>query len=164
MTINLTELRDEPLGKHPIPAMVCGCNVTCWTTPDVETAQDTAAPDDESSFTFDVEGLGDEALDDSPSVSAFGCVPTCWCDGLGDEALDDSPPVSAAACMFFCMCSVDGLADEPLDDSPSVSANSCACVSGLCWAGLGDEALDRPHTLTAQACGTCAFCFVKHRT
>ena len=55
MSLNLTELKDEPLGlaptsadycvpgtcfgdltdeqlgKHPIPAMVCGCNVTCWT-------------------------------------------------------------------------------------------------------------------------------------
>ena len=74
MTLNLTELRDEPLGKHPIPAMVCGCNVTCWTTPDVETAQDTAAPDDVRSFTFDVDGLGDEALDSSHGRPTYGNV------------------------------------------------------------------------------------------
>ena len=96
MSLNLTELKDEPLGlaptsadfcvpgtcfgdltdeqlgKHPIPAMVCGCNVTCWTTPDVETAQDTAAPDDVRSFTFDVDGLSDEELDSIPRY-AFAC-------------------------------------------------------------------------------------------
>ena len=70
MTLNLTELRDEPLGKHPIPAMVSFGQ--CFVTPDVETAQDTAAPDDVRSFTFDVDGLSDEELDSIPRY-AFAC-------------------------------------------------------------------------------------------
>jgi len=94
MTLNLTELRDDPLGKHPSQAAVCsgyfcvGCVVS----------QPVVAADDESSFTFDVEGLGDEPLDDSPSVSAMYCVVSCRCDGLSDEALDPRPAVNAAGC------------------------------------------------------------------
>ena len=61
MTINLTELRDEPLGKHPIQVGVC---FYCWVESTIA-QQDVVAADDESSFTFDVEGLGDEALDTS---------------------------------------------------------------------------------------------------
>ena len=78
MTINLTELRDEPLGKHPIQAAVCyvlPCGVRV-----LEAQQDVVATDDESSFTFDVEGLGDEALDSSlhPTAQAYGpCVAPC---------------------------------------------------------------------------------------
>ena len=96
MTLNLTELRDDPLGKHPSQAAVCTglCFVAL-----TEAQQDVVAADDESSFTFDV-------------------------DDRGDEALDDSPSVSAAACGLSSLCYVDGLADEPLDspraDSPSV--------------------------------------------
>ena len=66
MTINLTELRDEPLGKHPsqaIPYAECMQN---------DTEQDVVAADHESISTFDVDGLSDEALDppraDRPSV------------------------------------------------------------------------------------------------
>ncbi|MEH6755868.1 MAG: hypothetical protein V7788_17115, partial [Alphaproteobacteria bacterium] len=109
------ELKDEPLGKHPSQAAVCTglCFVAL-----TEAQQDVVAADDESSFTFDVEGLGDEALDHSPSVSAWGCVspfPVC---GISDEALDDSPSVSAAVCMYVPItCYVDGLSDEELDGS-----------------------------------------------
>jgi hypothetical protein len=95
MTLNLTELRDDPLGKHPSQAAVCTglCFVAL-----TEAQQDVVAADDESSFTFDVEGLGDEPLDDSPSVSAMYCVVSCRCDGLSDEALDPRPAVNAAGC------------------------------------------------------------------
>ena len=59
MTLNLTELRDEPLGKHPDIAFTCMffCRIS---------GQDVVAADDESSFTFDVDGLSDEALDARP--------------------------------------------------------------------------------------------------
>ena len=95
MMLNLTELRDDPLGKHPSQAAVCTglCFVAL-----TEAQQDVVAADDESSFTFDVEGLGDEPLDDSPSVSAMYCVVSCRCDGLSDEALDPRPAVNAAGC------------------------------------------------------------------
>ena len=62
MTINLTELRDEPLGKHPIQAAVCYV-VICKSCTTEAPEQDVVAADDESSFTFDVDGLSDEALD-----------------------------------------------------------------------------------------------------
>ncbi len=64
MTINLTELRDEPLGKHPIQAAFARMCFVCVNG----AQQDVVAADDESSFTFDVEGLGDEALDPRPAV------------------------------------------------------------------------------------------------
>ena len=110
MTINLTELRDDPLGKHPIQAAVCTglCFVAL-----TEAQQDVvAADDDESSFTFDVDGLSDEALDPRPSVSAALCVDvpiTCFSDGLGDEPLDPRPAVNAAVgcvCVFVCLTPV----------------------------------------------------------
>ena len=72
MTINLTELRDEPLGKHPSQAAVCS-GFLCYVN---EAQQDVVAADDESSFTFDVEGLGDEALD-MPLVRTAVCNVTC---------------------------------------------------------------------------------------
>ena len=75
MTINLTELRDEPLGKHPIQAHICTCTVCHRQTTDAQ--QDVVAADDESSFTFDVEGLGDEALD--PRVYAAACYGSRGC-------------------------------------------------------------------------------------
>jgi len=104
MTINLTELRDEPLGKHPNQAYVClgSCFVAL-----TEAQQDVVAADDGSSYTLDVEGLGDEALDDSPSVSAAPFVPivpiTCFSDGLSDEALDTPPALSAQGCAAGCL-------------------------------------------------------------
>ena len=71
MTINLTELRDEPLGKHPIQAAICVHPVSPAHT---EAQQDVVAADDESSFTFDVDGLSDEALDPRPAVDVAVCV------------------------------------------------------------------------------------------
>ena len=80
MTLNLTELRDEPLGKHPGSLTFCAmcmpvrpiCSVT-------ETVQDVVAADHERSFTFDVDCLSDEALDhDAPSYLAVcggPCMP-----------------------------------------------------------------------------------------
>ena len=72
MTINLTELRDEPLGKHPshgaflvLPSLSYG------------NQQDVVAADDESSFTFDVDGLSDEALDPRPGVSMARALCSC---------------------------------------------------------------------------------------
>ena len=72
MTLNLTELKDEPLGKHPIQAdlFVFPCAL-CMVT---ETEQGVVAADDESSFTFDVDGLSDEALEPRPGVLAFNCA------------------------------------------------------------------------------------------
>ncbi len=76
MTINLTELRDEPLGKHPIQAAYCYPNMCYISGIDVE--QDVVASDHESSFTFDVDGLGDEALDaDARFVGCLACVNGC---------------------------------------------------------------------------------------
>ena len=105
MTINLTELRDEPLGKHPIQAAFCVVYV-CQIPSRIGAEQDVIPADHESSFTFDVEGLGDEALDDSPSVSALACAPSNFC-GLSDEALDTPPALSAQGCAAGClMCFV----------------------------------------------------------
>ena len=111
MTINLTELRDEPLGKHPNQAYVC--LGTCFVAL-TEAQQDVVAADDESSFTFDVEGLGDEALDDSPSVSAYVCLPPCYVDGLGDEALDHDAPTTQL-CSSSYACAYLAAADKRVD-------------------------------------------------
>ena len=80
MTLNLTELRDEPLGKHPSHVDICvGCISPCLLT---EAQQDVVAADDESSFTFDVEGLGDEALDPSDlQTQLCACNPGGACAG-----------------------------------------------------------------------------------
>ncbi len=59
MTINLTELRDEPLGKHPSQAQLFVALLSVL--PDDRARR--CAPTDESCFTFDVDGLSDEALD-----------------------------------------------------------------------------------------------------
>ena len=77
MTINLTELRDEPLGKHPIQAAVC-----CFAFPPrprIDAQQDVVAADYESCFTFDVDGLSDEALDSIPRYAAFTCCQSPPC-------------------------------------------------------------------------------------
>ena len=75
MTINLTELRDEPLGKHPIQAHICTCTVCHRQTTDAQ--QDVVASDHESMTTFDVDGLSDEALDPRPAVPAAGACIFC---------------------------------------------------------------------------------------
>ena len=78
MTLNLTELKDEPLGKNPIQAMTCGSNLcnplTCYT--DVETGQLITPPDDMRSFSIDGDGLSDDALDHRPAEAAMFC---CRC-------------------------------------------------------------------------------------
>ena len=72
MTINLTELRDEPLGKHPSHVYSCGY-VICFVAL-TEAQQDVVAADDESSFTFDVDGLSDEPLDAPYKRTALVCL------------------------------------------------------------------------------------------
>ena len=81
MSLNLTELKDEPLGLAPTSAdFVCRPG-TCF----VE--------------------LRDEPLDDSPSVSAMNLCAYCRCDGLGDEALDPQNPLSLySACSNWGAC------------------------------------------------------------
>ena len=71
MSLNLTELKDESLGKQPIQAAVCWYSCIGM---HLDAQQDVVAADDESSFTFDVDGLSDEALDPRPAVNAAGCV------------------------------------------------------------------------------------------
>ena len=87
MTINLTELRDEPLGKHPSQAAVC--TGVCFVA-STDAQQDVVAADDESSFTFDVDGLSDEVLDhDATShngfASTFGRCRTTTTGGWSSE-------------------------------------------------------------------------------
>ena len=53
MTINLTELRDEPLGKHPIQAAVClVCQCYELGRGGMVDEQDVIPANSESSFTF----------------------------------------------------------------------------------------------------------------
>ena len=75
MTLNLTELRDEPLGKHPFQAAMCvpPCGY-CYSHNDLaETEQEAGAAADTHSSTFSVFGLSDEALDGTPR-GAFICA------------------------------------------------------------------------------------------
>ena len=106
MTLNLTELRDEPLGKHPDIAFTCifVCRIS---------GQDVVAADHESISTFDVDSLTDEALDARPAVHAFGrgCMLRDKSMTVSDEALDYSPTVNAFGCARPC----DGIGDEVLD-------------------------------------------------
>ena len=103
MTLNLTELRDEPLGKHPDIAFTCifVCRIS---------GQDVVAADHESISTFDVDSLTDEALDARPAVHAFGrgCMLRDKSMTVSDEALDPLPPVNAAVpCFRPCYAPVD---------------------------------------------------------
>ena len=106
MTINLTELRDEPLGKHPNQAYVC--LGTCFVAL-TEAQQDVVAADDESSFTFDVEGLGDEPLDDSPSVECF--VPSVCLPGSGFCYVDKDMDTPTADTRMVCTLTGIGTSD-----------------------------------------------------
>ena len=112
MTINLTELRDEPLGKHPIQAAYCYPNF-CGYISGIDVEQDVVAADHESTSTFDVDSLNDEALDARPAVHLCGCACTnCFSPTtVSDEALDYSPTVNAFGCARPC----DGIGDEVLD-------------------------------------------------
>ena len=79
MTINLTELRDEPLGEHLSNYVSftnptsCMCGVSQRET-DVEA--DSGA---DSVFKFDFKSLGDEALGTLPGQLVAPCVyPICY--------------------------------------------------------------------------------------
>ena len=83
MTINLTELRDEPLGTPKSARMARGsltmCFMPCLCTSarETEIAQGAAA-DGEGVFKIDVDGLSDEALGPVPGPLSM-CTPACGC-------------------------------------------------------------------------------------
>ena len=79
MTLNLTELRDEPLGKHPILEAWAVVPVCYGPTPDQTEQQVAAAADGEGVFKIDVDGLSDEALDSIPPFPAFTCCQSPPC-------------------------------------------------------------------------------------
>ena len=106
MTLNLTELKDEPLGKHPIQAAVCWYSCIGG---HLDAQQDVVAADDESSFTFDVEGLGDEPLDDSPSVECF--VPSVCLPGSGFCYVDKDMDTPTADTRMVCTLTGIGTSD-----------------------------------------------------
>ena len=76
MTLNLTELRDEPLGKHPTQAEKPLFLPYCWChhSGADETEQVVGAAADTHSYTFDVVGLSDEPLDAPYKRSALVCL------------------------------------------------------------------------------------------
>ena len=83
MTLNLTELRDEPLGTPTVrdggrrTFNLCAyCRNSTMT--DTEMALGDAA-DGEGVFKIDVVGLSDEALDPGYPTSEAGCVFLCGC-------------------------------------------------------------------------------------
>ena len=85
MTINLTELRDEPLGKHPIQAAPCSywlCRAGGGGICGISVEQDVVASDHESSFTLDVDSLSDDALEPQFGVNALsGAAHLCFGHG-----------------------------------------------------------------------------------
>ena len=90
MTINLTELRDEPLGKHPIQAAYCYPNMCYISGIDVE--QDVVASDHEILFNFDVDGLSDEALHaDARFVGCLACLASLPAGGRWTARLAHPP-------------------------------------------------------------------------
>ena len=107
MTINLTELRDEPLGKHPSQA--AACVIFCYLCHTTDPQHYVVAADDESSFTFDVEGLGDEPLDDSPSVECF--VPSVCLPGSGFCYVDKDMDTPTADTRMVCTLTGIGTSD-----------------------------------------------------
>ena len=108
MTINLTELRDEPLAKAPHSGSILLC-AYCYAVCRKEPQQDVVAADDESSFTFDVEGLGDEPLDDSPSVECF--VPSVCLPGSGFCYVDKDMDTPTADTRMVCTLTGIGTSD-----------------------------------------------------
>ena len=77
MSLNLTELKDESLGKQPIQAFP---TLYCQAPPATE--QSVVAADEGRCITFDVDGLSDEALDSwHAHPAAYVCVvfetPSC---------------------------------------------------------------------------------------
>ena len=86
MSLNLTELKDESLGKQPIQAAVCWYSCIGM---HLDAQQDVVAADDESSFTFDVDGLGDEALDhDAPTTQLCSSSYACAFLAAADKRVD----------------------------------------------------------------------------
>ena len=80
MSVSLTELKDEPLGKHPIIALQCV--PMCYCPDDLaETEQEVGAATVYHSSTFHVDGLSDEALDPDYSGRSLptGCAVTVAC-------------------------------------------------------------------------------------
>ena len=86
MTINLTELRDEPLGKHPLHATFClvGCRYPFSGPAETERVMFGAAADGEGVFKFDVDGLSDEAMDIPPNQPCATIGIQCW---ISDDTL-----------------------------------------------------------------------------
>ena len=80
MSVSLTELKDEPLGKHPgaffdgpiFITVLPPCSVT-------ETEQDVVAAAHVRSFTFDVDGLSDEVLDPGYTAAPSHARPLFVC-------------------------------------------------------------------------------------
>jgi hypothetical protein len=101
MTLNLTELKDEPLGMHQKHAATClGVCGVCFSYTAGRGAEQVDVADDERSFTFDVDGLSDEALDPRRHVSALSaCMPPpaggCQACFVSSEH-DGDPRVDAA--------------------------------------------------------------------
>ena len=95
MTLNLTELRDEPLGTPTVrdggrrTFNLCAyCRNSTMT--DAEMALGDAA-DGESVFKIDVVGLSDEALDPGDNINALICsCQACNCPGCHKVAIADS--------------------------------------------------------------------------
>ena len=89
MTLNLSEMKDEPLGKHPIQEAVwCAGNGCSRTTPDQTEQQVAAAADGEGVFKIDVDGLSDEVLDPGYTVSVAPCSSTAGCGGACSQPQD----------------------------------------------------------------------------
>ena len=81
MTLNLSEMKDEPLGKHPIQEAYACMPVCLAPTPDQTEQQVAAAADGEGVFKIDVDGLSDEELDPGYTVSVAPCSSTAGCAG-----------------------------------------------------------------------------------
>ena len=82
MSLNLTELKDEPLGKHPSQAAVSSCPVLSRLLPARAGARALSPPTTSRCFTFDVDGLSDEALEAPHAVLDRSCHVLCVRYGL----------------------------------------------------------------------------------
>jgi hypothetical protein len=78
MTLNLSEMKDEPLGKHPILEAWAVVPVCYGPTPDQTEQQVAAAADGEGVFKIDVGCLSVEALDHDARTAQF-CSCFCIC-------------------------------------------------------------------------------------
>ena len=79
MTLNLSEMKDEPLGKHPIQEALVMCLPpagACYAPIPIPGLPGGLPAAEVHSSTFSVVGLSDEALDPRPHVSALNaCMP-----------------------------------------------------------------------------------------